>query len=42
MTRALDMLASIPRAEWIDLGYMVMVPTLTVIVAPFVVLWFRP
>jgi len=42
VSRALQIIAVMPREEWIDLAYMLWVPTLTVIVAPFIVLWFRP
>lgn len=42
MTRALDIIASIPRDEWIDLGYSFMVPTVFLLGMPLLILWFRP
>lgn len=42
MSRAIDIIASIPRDEWIDLGYSVMVPSVLLIGLPLLILWFRP
>lgn len=42
MTRAAAILAAIPRAEWIDLGYMIMVPAVLTVGLPLLILWFRP
>ncbi len=42
MSRALAILADIPRDEWIDLGYMIMVPSVLVVGLPLLILWFRP
>lgn len=42
MSRALQIIADMPREEWIDLGYMLLVPSVLFVGLPLLILWFRP
>lgn len=42
MNRALKVFDSIPRDEWIDFGYMLLIPSVLVVGLPLFILWFRP
>lgn len=39
MNRALAIIAGIPARDWIDLGYMLLVPAVTVTALPLLILW---
>lgn len=39
MNRALATIASIPTRDWIDFGYMLLVPSVTVTALPLLILW---
>ncbi len=42
MTHVLAIFSGIPRNEWIDLGYMIMIPSVLCVGLPLLILWFRP
>lgn len=42
MKRVAAIFDSIPDSDWLDLGYMLLFPSVTVVALPLFILWFRP